>query len=345
MVTRLERIEKQLQALLPEQPDAGWVSRTAGENIPEPSLEDYRTFCLPAYDLVQRGGKRWRPLLMVLSAESAGGIEAAEHAYPLTPVVEFPHTGSLIIDDIEDSSEWRRGERAVHTVYGTDISINAGNLLYFLPTVSLEAVKVPEKVQISLYRIYSRYMRRVHLGQGLDICWHRNPTSYPRVSDYLQMCRFKTGCLAGMSAEMGTAVAGWSLERTGFWGSTAEKIGLGFQIRDDVENLSSGNPGKRRGDDIVENKKSLPVILHIEACPEDKQEMTALFTAAAGKGIDGASAEIEAATTLLGKSDALGRAGEMGDRMLREALEETERTFAPSEARDELLAMISRFID
>ncbi len=344
MITRLERIESYLKVILPLYPDRSWVDRIAGEEIEDPDLEQYQAFCQPASDLVNRGGKRWRPLLMVLTAEAAGGPEAAERAYPLTAVVEFPHNGSLIIDDIEDSSEWRRGEKAVHTIYGTDISINAGNLLYFLPTVSIDSAALANEQKLAVYQIYSRYMRRVHLGQGLDIHWHRNPEIFPQVGEYLQMCRFKTGCLAGMSAEIGAAAAGWKPERTRIWGRTAEKIGVGFQIRDDVENLHTGNPGKRHGDDIVEGKKSLPVILHLRECPEDIFRMTELFAEAARKGVDGAKDEIDEAVAMIAGSSALDKAEAMGEKLLHEALEEVSEIFEPSPARDQLTSLVEKFI-
>nr|MBC8452737.1 polyprenyl synthetase family protein [Spirochaetota bacterium] len=273
MHKKTDRIEKQLRAILPGIIDAVWVNTTAGDEINKPTLEYYREMCKPASDLIRRGGKRWRPLLLVMIAEAVGGPDTADLAYSLAPVVEFPHTGSLIIDDIEDNSDWRRGGAAIHKKYGTDISINAGNLLYYLPTVCIETPLLSSELKLSVYRIYAKYLRRVHLGQGLDIVWHRKPDLFPSVQEYLQMCRFKTGCLAGLSAELGAAVAGGSEEQIITSGRIAEKIGVGFQIRDDVQNLSTGNPGKRRGDDIVEGKKSLPVILHVNMQPEDSKQI------------------------------------------------------------------------
>ena len=106
---------------------------------------------------------------MVLCCELAGG--EAEEALPLAPVVEFPHNGSLIVDDIEDSSDLRRGEPAVHKIYGEDMSINTGNLLYFLPTFLIDESDFSDELKLRLYRYYTVNLRRLHFGQGLDIQW------------------------------------------------------------------------------------------------------------------------------------------------------------------------------
>jgi len=344
MLKRIDRIEKQLRTVLPEIIDAAWVNTVAGSVISKPTLEYYREMCQPASDLLNRGGKRWRPLLLVMIAEAIGGTDVAESAYLLTPIVEFPHTGSLIIDDIEDNSDWRRGGAAVHKKYGTDISINAGNLLYYLPTVCIDSAPLSSVQKLSVYRIYAKYLRRVHLGQGLDIVWHRNPDLFPSVQEYLQMCSFKTGCLAGLSAELGAAIAGGSEEQIVSSGRIAEKIGVGFQIRDDVQNLSTGNPGKRRGDDIVEGKKSLPVILHVNMQPGDSDRIAQLFSAAREAGVDLADREIKEAIGMISASGALEKAAETGDDMLKEAMEEVVNIFPASSARDEIIQLIQSFL-
>jgi octaprenyl-diphosphate synthase len=120
---RLAKIEAVLSVLLPENPDATWVDRyVPGLPLPvSPALT--KSLTLPGWDLVSRGGKRWRPLLATLICEGLGGGDAA---LALVPLVELPHNASLIHDDIEDNSDERRGRAAVHILYGTDTAINAG---------------------------------------------------------------------------------------------------------------------------------------------------------------------------------------------------------------------------
>ena len=94
----------------------------------------------------------------------------------------------------------------------------------------------------------------------------------------------------------------------------AEEIGVGFQILDDVTNLTTGNPGKRRGDDIVEGKKSLPVITHIKNHPEDLDKLASLFGQARREGIE--SPAVEETIKLLEKSESIFEAKTRGDMII-----------------------------
>ena len=169
---RLEKIEAVLRASLPEAPDPSWMARffltapAAGQGG-NTLLEDAVQFLTqPGRELLSRGGKRWRPLLMALVCESLGGGDAA---LPLAPLVEFAHNASLIHDDIEDNSEERRGKPAVHLLYGTDAAINGGCFFYFLPLAGIESWNVTAERKNTVYALWSAYMRRLHLGQAMDI--------------------------------------------------------------------------------------------------------------------------------------------------------------------------------
>ena len=89
----------------------------------------------PVYDLLDRGGKQWRPLMGLMLAECFGrdieDIEANKDVYFTCGMTELIHNGSLIVDDIEDSSLMRRGDLCTYKKFGTDIAVNAGNFLYF----------------------------------------------------------------------------------------------------------------------------------------------------------------------------------------------------------------------
>jgi octaprenyl-diphosphate synthase len=305
----MEKREVELDKWLPETPDPSWAEKAlAGLGVlPPPELVS--SLLRPGRDLVSRGGKRWRPLLMVLLAETLGG--EAETALSLTPLVEFAHNASLIHDDIEDNSDERRGKPAVHLLYGTDTAINAGAFLYFLPLACLgtptegspldaSPVSIEEKCRI--YRVWGEYMRRLHLGQAMDIAWHRDYGSLPALDDYDLMCRLKTGCLARFAAVLGAycgcpaggVPAGEAEAKT--YGEAAESLGVGFQILDDVKNLTTGIPGKKRGDDVVEGKKSLPVLLYLHRYPEKREFAARCFAAArlAGTGAPEVEEFIEA---------------------------------------------------
>ncbi len=343
MQNRLERIEKEIEKVLPTRSSSDWIQWIVGQPMDNPTTETYDEFCQPAKELLSSGGKRWRPLLMVLIAEILGGEEAAERAYELTTVVELPHNGSLIVDDIEDASEYRRGAPAAYITYGIDISINAGNLLYYLPTSAIDAADISGEKKLKVYQVYAKYLRRVHFGQGLDITWHKHPEMIPTHAEYEQMCRFKTGCLAGMSAEIGAIVASDDGEIIRRAGVLAEKIGVGFQIKDDVINLRVGNPGKHRGDDIVENKKSLPIILFLQENPQQLDYVLSIFKSAREQGIEGAHDDIEALIGLLLESGSVDLAEERALELLEESISEILGLFPDCLAKDELLAMLDRF--
>ncbi len=314
---RLDKVEAELKKALPSSADGKWIRKVSGEDSPLGRLEDYNAFLQPARELINRGGKRWRPVVMLLSCEIAGSDN--DTVLPLVPVVEFPHNGSLIVDDIEDGAEWRRGGKAVHLIYGDDLAINAGNLLYFLPTYIVDSYNAPDSLKLKIHGYYSDNLRRLHLGQGLDILWHRNADLIPAPEEYEQMCRFKTGSLARMAAQIGTAAGGGNRQAAELLGRVCEDMGVGFQIMDDVMNLTRGNPGKGRGDDIVEGKKSLPVIYHLEENPEDTALLAGLFASAGQKGFSKASGEIEEVISLLENSGSIKKARQRAEAILQEA--------------------------
>ncbi len=344
MVDRLQRIESEIQYILPDKANTPWFEEVCGAQGVDVDLSILDTFCEPARDLIRRGGKRWRPLLMVLTAEALGGEEAAELAYPLTPVVELPHNGSLIVDDIEDRSDMRRGAPAVHMTFGIDISINAGNLIYFLPTACIDRSSLSEKLQLQVYRIYSTYLRRVHFGQGFDIAWHRDLSYVPDHDSYQLMCMLKTGCLAGMAAEIGAVVADAEEQVVGSLGRAAQRLGVAFQVMDDVVNLETGNPGKMRGDDIVEGKKSLPMILALERSGKHREELEYLLGRVRSEYRRSADVQplIERVISRITSLGALEEARNRAEALYEAVYDEYDRLLPSGSAREELLALLVR---
>ena len=282
---RLESIEAQLDRWLPEGPGfSQWVADVFPGLADGPDPRLVRALTAPGRDLLSRGGKRWRPLLATLVCEALGGGEAA---LPLAPLVEFCHNASLIHDDIEDNSDERRGKPAVHIMHGVDAAINSGSFLYFLPLACIDTWAADAGDRAKVYALWAASLRKLHLGQAIDIHWHRNFDVVPAVEEYLTMCRLKTGCLARFAAELGIAAAeaaGRVVPAQGL-GEAAEKLGVGFQILDDVKNVTSGLPGKKRGDDVVEGKKSLPVLLFLRKKPEAREMVSRCFGAARSGGV------------------------------------------------------------
>jgi octaprenyl-diphosphate synthase len=341
---RLKKIEAVLDAWLPQAPDPGWVSRVFPGLESRVGAELLESLILPCRDLLSRGGKRWRPLLTVLICEALGGGDAA---LPLTPLAEFCHNASLIHDDIEDNSSRRRGKPAVHLIYGADAAINSGSFFYFLPLSCIDAWDAPAERKEQVRAVWGEYLRRLHLGQAMDIHWHRDFGSLPSITEYYTMCGLKTGCMARLAAILGVLVAlpepqftGPQIRRTAEQlGQAAEQLGVGFQILDDVKNLSAGLPGKERGDDVVEGKKSLPVLLYLHGAEAGGGKEAALDIAEAGQrralvsrcfsrartgGIR--APEVEELIAALDGAGVLERAQEQGLALIRKGEEGLSRT-------------------
>ena len=324
---RLEKIESILVDRLPSAVGADWISGAFASVPPAVRGIHMQPLVEPSRDLLLRGGKRWRPLLMVLACELAGG---GDRAYGLTPIVEFSHTASLIHDDIEDCADERRGKPAIHLIYGEDTAINCGAWLYFYAQSIIDSWPSSDQLKLTLYRTVSRELRRLHLGQAMDIRWHRDPSLIPTRAEYEAMVTLKTGTLSRMAGELGMLAGGKDEGEAGYFGDLAAMIGVGFQVIDDVRNLTTGNPGKKRGDDVVEGKKSLPVILHLEKHPKDIEVLSKLFAQARSEGIS--SPAVEEAIGILSESGAIEEARLYGVHQIERACLTLEGRYAGNPA-------------
>lgn len=311
----LAKIEDALHAFLPSDTNPQWQEQSFAGLSSCVSNTYLSQLIHPCRSLMDLGGKRWRPLLMVLCANLAKecGRTAElsdEDIFLLTPLVEFVHTASLIHDDIEDSAGMRRGEIAAHIQFGLDCALNAGSWLYFEAAVCIKKLHASDAFKNTLYELYFTELRRLHLGQAMDIFWHKNTELIPSVEEYTNMVRCKTGTLASLAVQAGIISSGGSSAEAHEAGRIAAAIGEGFQILDDVQNLTTGNPGKKRGDDIVEGKKSLPVLIHIAEHPGDKERIVRCFEAAGQEGIG--SPAVEECISILDSSGSIQKAAQNG---------------------------------
>lgn len=188
----------------------------------------------PLRDLIFRGGKRWRPMLFLASLDLFG-LNWKKYL-DLAVFIEIIHSGSLIIDDIEDGSSLRRGKPACHKIFGVNTALNAGNAAYFIPLKIFRLSKIAENKELKLWRIYGEEMNRGHFGQAFDIFWRKNKITAKK-SEYLEMCRLKTGCLARMAARMACVVAGKNENFEKDFARLVESAAVAFQIKDDIFDL------------------------------------------------------------------------------------------------------------
>ncbi len=233
----------------------------------------------PVWDMLDRGGKRWRPALFLLICEALG--KKADYCLDFSIIPEVIHNGTLVIDDIEDSSELRRGKPCTYKIFQLDISVNAGNAMYYLPLLPIMAqkAKLSTKVQRDIYEVYVQEMINLSMGQAMDIAWHRGIANADDLSeeDYLQMCAYKTGTLARMSAKIAGILADAKEKLVEKLGRFAESIGVAFQMQDDILDLTGAEFAKSKGcvgGDITEGKRSLLVIYTIKVAKSaDKKRL------------------------------------------------------------------------
>ena len=208
--------------------------------------------------LVDSGGKRLRPSMLLLAAEAAGG-EALALA-PAAVSIELVHNFTLIHDDIMDNADVRRGRPAVHKIWGQSGAILAGDTLYSkaFQVLGMTAAS-PERI-LGAMNMLSRTCTAICEGQWPDMEFE----SKDRVTEneYMEMIEKKTGVLYGASAGMGALLAGAPLEVVRALDEFGRLTGMGFQLQDDVIDLLTPEEvsGKRQGGDLIEGKKTLIMI-------------------------------------------------------------------------------------
>ena len=274
-------INKTIERYIPRKYDRDSLTFTLGTPRYEYNVEAMnKAIADPVWEFLDRGGKRWRPNLFLLVCEALGAEPEKFLDFAIIP--EVIHNGTLIIDDVEDASEIRRGKPCTYKLFGLDIAINAGNVMYYLPLLAL--IKNKNKISIQkqnrIYEIYLQEMIRLSFGQAMDIAWHKG-LAEANEKQYLQMCAYKTGTLARMSAKMAAVLAGASDNTVERIGRFAETIAVAFQIQDDVLDLVGEEFAEKKGglgQDITEGKRSLMVIHTLEkADPADKRRLSEIL--------------------------------------------------------------------
>ena len=301
-----------------------------------PRTGEPKEFYTPAWDLIDRGGKRFRPALALLASEAVGGRR--EEARGAAAAVELLHNMTLVHDDIEDQSELRRGKPCLYITYGTPTAVNVGDAML------IKVFEIANQSEISLdrrNRLVSQIAKRAYeitWGQAYEFSmWNRIEVTEDEV---IRLLKNKTGALTGLSTEAGTIAGGGAEEQIRLLGEFGETIGIGFQIIDDVLNVSGdvNEYGKEIGGDIREGKKTI-LVAHLlkSAAAKDRT----LFTRILGKK-NLTKTKIRKAIELFEKYDSIGYAKTRAETYLNSALE-TLKKLPPSESREHL-ASIAKFL-
>ena len=296
-----------------------------------------RAVAEPIWDMLDRGGKRWRPALFLLICEALG--KDADYCLDFSIIPEVIHNGTLVIDDIEDSSEMRRGKPCTHKIFQLDIAVNAGNAMYYLPLLPLmvQKEKLTAEMQRDVYEVYVQEMINLSMGQAMDIAWHKGITNADELTeeDYLQMCAYKTGTLARMSAKIAGVVAGAQGPLVEKLGRFAESIGVAFQMQDDILDVSGVEFAKKKGgvgQDITEGKRSLLVIYTLKkANSKDKKRLLEILNIHTSD-----QALRDEAIGLMQKYHAIEHVKATAERIVEEAWGETEKLLPTPKAKEKL---------
>ncbi len=209
--------------------------------------------------IVASGGKRLRPILLLLMARAMGYGEAPAHAVAhhtlLAAVVEFIHTATLLHDDVVDESELRRGRQTANAAFGNAASVLVGDFLYsraFQMMVEVDRMRV--------MHVLSDATNIIAEGEVLQLMNCNDPDVDE--ARYLQVIRYKTARLFEAAARLGAILTDADSTTEEAAAEYGRRIGTAFQLIDDVLDYdgNTGDIGKNVGDDLREGKPTLPLI-------------------------------------------------------------------------------------
>jgi len=290
----------------------------------------------PMWELLDRGGKRFRPALALLFCKAVGG--QARRALPAAAAVEILHNMTLIHDDIEDQSELRRGKPCIHIIFGLPAAINSGDAM--LIKVFEAAADGPLDVAAK-NRLVQRFAERafqVTRGQALEFELNRRESFTDE--DVIEVLRNKTGALVALACEAGVIVGGGKKTYLSVAGRFGESTGVGFQIVDDLLNVMGDvhKYGKEIGGDIREGKRTI-MAAHLtkSASAEDRDRFMRML---GNSSIS--QEEIAQAIRMYEKYGSLDHAKKMADRYIEDGLRSL-KSLPKSDAR-ELLGSLARFL-
>ncbi len=227
--------------------------------------------------IVESGGKRLRPLLVLLAA-NATHYQGDKHI-PMAAVIEFIHTATLLHDDVVDNSELRRGKDTANARWGNAPSVLVGDFLYsraFQIMVEIGSMEIME--------VISNATNVIAEGEVLQLLNCRNPDTTEDA--YMQVILGKTAMLFEAAAEVGGLLANCSDTERQALKQYGLQLGIAFQLIDDVLDYLSDSDtmGKNMGDDLAEGKATLPLIQAMQLCSEE--ERTLLRRAIREGGLD-----------------------------------------------------------
>ena len=342
-----DRVNRHIEQFIPKKMDAQNLEKYLGSPTWDYEPEAYtEMLSVPVWDLISRNGKRWRPIFAILLLDALGKAPQPYESL-ISNLAELSHSGSLIIDDIQDHSLLRRGEACIHTKYGDDVAISVANSLYFLSFHLLfDHPHLNKMQQLEIYEIIVRFFTRAHFGQAQDIYWTRNLTvanlnkwmNDSLETKIFQMYQLKTASPLEGLAEAAVVIAGANDSVRKACLKFAQSLGIAFQIIDDVNNFSSSSKWrKKRGEDISEGKITYVIAKTLKELNASKQmRLKEILTS---KELREDPAILDEAVNLVIQSGALKKCHRQAMEMVKPGWQHLEELLEPSEPKMFLQAM------
>ena len=211
--------------------------------------------------IIGGGGKRLRPMLVLLSSRACG-YQGQAHI-PLAAIVEFIHTATLLHDDVVDASDLRRGRETANALWGNEASVLVGDFLY-----SRSFEMMVEVGDMRIMEILAHATNTIAEGEVLQLLNCRDPdTTEER---YMRVIRSKTAKLFEASTQIGAVLGQMPQGGEGALAAYGMHLGTAFQLVDDILDYSAapGALGKNIGDDLAEGKPTLPLLYAMHHAPE-----------------------------------------------------------------------------
>jgi geranylgeranyl diphosphate synthase, type II len=271
-------------------------------------------------DYPSRPGKGMRPFLCVTACRAAGGRE--DDAILTAACIELFQNWILIHDDIEDGSELRRGEPALHRKYSVPLALNAGDAVHARTWQALlrnrETLGL-EKTFLVMQE-FSKMVNKTTEGQHMELGWVLSKRWDLTEEDYYEMCTRKTSWYTVASpCRLGAIVAGAGPQVLEGLKEFGTKLGVAFQIQDDTLNLVGDQKkyGKAKSDDILEGKRTLILLHLLAAAPRsERDKVTAIMNKERTKKTE---ADVSYVLSMIDKHDAVGFARKRATELMKEA--------------------------
>ena len=230
--------------------------------------EEPELLYMPIIYSMSGGGKRLRPVLLLLTTEAFGG--AVEEAMPAALAVEIFHNFTLLHDDIMDNADVRRGKPSVYAKWGGNVALLSGDAM--LISAYKYLARVSPNVLPKVMNIFTDMALEVCEGQQNEMDFEK--ISKVSVEEYMQMIERKTSALLSGSAMIGATMAGASDEDVKKIYRFATELGLAFQLQDDVlDSYGDTALGKKIGGDILEGKKTFLMVQALSRASEQEREV------------------------------------------------------------------------